>query len=70
MQQKIYHKASLVNRAGRISPLCAANPRPVDLRRELWTLRWEAVTCPKCLAMRDEKGGESDGRHSKLLGYE
>ncbi len=45
-----YHKAHLVSAKGDVSPLCAARPRKIDLRRELWTLRDEAVTCKRCLA--------------------
>lgn len=46
---KVYHMAGLISSRGGVSPLCATRPRKIDLRRALWTLRPEAVTCPKCL---------------------
>ena len=45
---KIYHKASHVNQCGGVSALCYALPRAIDLRRASWTIRDEAVTCPRC----------------------
>jgi hypothetical protein len=51
--RKVYHKAALIGADGSISPLCAKKPRALNLRLELWTLRWEAVTCRKCLSLRD-----------------
>lgn len=51
---KVYHKVAFVRPDGAVSPLCAKKPRALNLRRELWTLRWEAVTCPRCLAKRQE----------------
>jgi hypothetical protein len=46
---KLYHRAKLVDPDGRVSPLCAGDkPRAIDLRRASWTLRPEAVTCPRC----------------------
>lgn len=44
------HKAKLVRSDGRVSALCFRRPRPIDLSRASWTLRWSAVTCPACLA--------------------
>jgi len=46
---KIIHKAKLVASHGDVSPLCAKTPRKIDLSKESWTLRDNAVTCPKCL---------------------
>lgn len=46
--QKIYHMAKLIGPNGEVSPLCADRPRKINLRRALWTLRAEAVTCAKC----------------------
>lgn len=46
---KIVHKAKLVSDKGDVSPLCAKKPRKVNMNKENWTLRNEAVTCPKCL---------------------
>jgi hypothetical protein len=48
---KVYHKAKMVAPDGSVSPLCAGTPRALDLSKELWTLRDDAVTCKKCLAM-------------------
>ena len=45
-----YHLAKMISEAGDISPLCATEPRKLDLKVELWTNRREAVTCAKCLA--------------------
>lgn len=45
---KVYHMASLINRDGGISPLCAAKPRVIDLKKASWTNRRERVTCPRC----------------------
>ena len=53
--RKVYHKAALMRPDGAVSPLCAKKPRALNLRRELWTLRWEAVTCQRCLAMRPKE---------------
>jgi hypothetical protein len=50
---RIYHKAKLIDRKGRISPVCADPPKAINLKKETWTLRWEAVTCPKCLEKKD-----------------
>lgn len=58
--KKIYHLAKQQDGQGRVSPLCADPPRALNLKRELWTLRPEAVTCKKCLAklaMREEPRG-------------
>jgi hypothetical protein len=48
---KIYHRAKLISVNGDISPLCAKIPRKLNLAKELWTIRDEAVTCPKCLTI-------------------
>jgi hypothetical protein len=52
--EKPVHMAAKVAPDGRVSPLCAARPRAIDLRRATWTLRPEAVTCPRCLAALKE----------------
>lgn len=46
---KKYHRASLVNERGGVSALCFKRPRSINLSHALWTIRDEAVTCPKCL---------------------
>jgi hypothetical protein len=51
---KPYHMANLVSSRGDVSPICAIKPKALDLKRELWSFRWEAVTCGKCLAKRSE----------------
>jgi hypothetical protein len=48
---KVIHLAKLVNPRGDISPLCAAHPRKLNLKRESWSLVDEFVTCPKCQAL-------------------
>lgn len=45
--KKIYHMGVLLSPAG-VSALCFNSPRPINLKLALWTLRNEAVTCPKC----------------------
>jgi hypothetical protein len=45
---KIIHRGKLVSPNGDVSPLCAATPRNIDLAKESWTNRDDAVTCPKC----------------------
>lgn len=50
--QKKYHMADAVNSNGGVSAVCFTRRRAINLRRALWTLRWEAVTCKKCLALR------------------
>lgn len=47
---KPVHKADAVDIEGRVSALCFMSRRPIDLKRATWTLRDEAVTCPKCRA--------------------
>lgn len=45
------HRAKHVTSAGDVSPLCAPKPRRLDLTRSSWTLRDDAVTCPRCRAL-------------------
>lgn len=49
---KVYHKAAKIAANGNVSALCSDPPRKINLKRALWTLRWEAVTCKKCLALK------------------
>lgn len=59
--RKKYHMAGKVNGRGGVSPACAKVPRALSLRRgESWTLRWEAVTCQACLALRPEGGSDAE----------
>lgn len=55
--RKKYHKAALIRADGGVSALCFKRPRAIDLRRALWTLRDEAVTCPKCLKVLQDQTG-------------
>lgn len=48
---KVIHRAKHVSPTGRVSPLCAPKPRAIDLTRAGWTLRDDAVTCPRCAAI-------------------
>lgn len=48
---KKYHLAKMISAGGDVSPLCARTPRKINLKRELWTNRPEAVTCKRCLAL-------------------
>ena len=52
---KIYHRAELISNNGDVSPLCAKTPHKINLAKELWTNRDEAVTCPKCLRIINSK---------------
>lgn len=42
------HKANQVRADGAMSPLCAPEPRPIDMTVEAWTLTDRFVTCAKC----------------------
>lgn len=59
---KIYHMAAQINDEGHVSALCFASPRKIDLSKASWSIRWVAVTCPKCLAKKPESadGGRDD----------
>lgn len=46
--EKTYHYGAKVNAAGGVSALCFKVPRAINLKRALWTIRKEAVTCPRC----------------------
>lgn len=48
---RVRHKADKVDMDGRVSALCFRRLQPIDMRKAAWTLRWEAVTCPKCIAL-------------------
>lgn len=54
MSEKPYHFASKIRADGAVSALCYAQPRKIDLRRALWTIRRDAVTCFRCLALLAE----------------
>ena len=48
--RKVIHRAGLVSRTGKVSARCFPTPRPINLKVASWTLRDDAVTCPKCQA--------------------
>jgi len=45
---KPIHRAKHIRADGAVSALCFAAPRKINLRQATWTLRDDAVTCPKC----------------------
>jgi len=52
-----YHMAVGHTSSG-VVPLCRLRwkrIRVVNLETETWTIRWEAVTCPRCLALRSRE---------------
>ncbi len=48
--QKIYHFGAKIGQNGQVSALCF-EPRPhsINLKRALWTIIPDSVTCPKCI---------------------
>ena len=48
-RQRTYHRAAKIREDGSVSALCFKSPRAIDMRRATWTIRDEAVTCPRCL---------------------
>lgn len=46
---KVYHFANLFNERGGVSALCFKSPRSINLRRALWTVIPQYVTCAKCI---------------------
>lgn len=60
---RVYHRAKYIGPLG-VSALCYAKPHPINLsKRQSWTIRDEAVTCPRCkkllAANRVSNGGGS-----------
>ncbi len=47
-RRKTVHRAKLVNDDGKVSPLCAPAPRPINLKLATWTLVDALVTCSRC----------------------
>lgn len=64
---KIYHLAKLISDRGYVSPLCSKRPRKLNLRKELWTIRHEAVTCPKCLVIIKKHSVSNRGIEPKTV---
>lgn len=58
LPEKIRHRWHLISEHGDVSPLCASKPRKINLERESWTNRDEAVTCPRCLAAMRKRASE------------
>jgi hypothetical protein len=50
-RRRVIHRAAKINEQGGVSARCFKRPRAIDLRRASWTIRDEAVTCPKCAAL-------------------
>ena len=48
---RMFHRGAKVNRHGRVTALCFVRPHGIDMTRATWTIRDEAVTCPKCKAL-------------------
>jgi hypothetical protein len=51
-----YHFARLIDRAGNVSPICADPPRKINLTKETWTIRKQAVTCKQCRTRLKQEG--------------
>lgn len=49
---KTIHRASKIRPDGAVSAVCYSTPRAIDLKRATWTLRADAVTCPKCMELQ------------------
>lgn len=47
---KIYHMASKFSSLRHMRPLCSPK-RALDMKYNVWTIREEVVTCPKCLKL-------------------
>lgn len=48
---RMYHRGAQIDHRGRVSALCFSPARAIDMKRATWTMRDEAVTCPKCRAL-------------------
>lgn len=52
------HKAKIIAENGDVSPVCAdVVPKAIDMKKDSWTLQWEAVTCRAC---RNRKSREAE----------
>jgi hypothetical protein len=49
---KIIHRGDKIRLDGAVSARCFASARAIDLKRATWTLRDDAVTCPKCIRIQ------------------
>lgn len=48
---KTAHMAAKCTDKGQVSALCYSRPRAINLRLTTWTIRRDAVTCPRCKAI-------------------
>lgn len=54
--EKVYHFAAKFSRGGGASALCYKKPRVIPLDRgQSWTIRPDAVTCPRCRALLKQR---------------
>lgn len=53
---RVRHRGHKIDMKGRVSALCFARPRAIDLQRATWVMRDDAVTCPKCRALIEARG--------------
>jgi len=53
-----YHRAKLIGPNGEVSPLCANEPKALDLSKGMWTISDKAVTCRACLRAIDAAKAE------------
>lgn len=60
-RRKIVHRAKMVSPEGHISPLCAKQPRPIDLSIASWTIVDRHVTCRRCRSLLARCPAEPDG---------
>ena len=58
---KVYHWAHLwkLDDSGDVSALCYKRPRRIDLRKALWTITPEAVTCKRCLKLLAQRNTDA-----------
>lgn len=47
---RLAHKATGADERG-VFPVCRP-ARPINMARATWSLRWEVVTCKRCLAKK------------------
>lgn len=54
--EKVYHFVGKANARGEVSALCYLRPRAINLARgQSWTIRPDAVTCPRCRKLLKER---------------
>ena len=59
---KIIHRAGLSHLlTGQVSARCFKKPRPINMDIASWTIRDEAVTCKKCLALIKHAATKNSG---------